>query len=287
MRSVVSEAHPLPGVAAVGRLVEAVADRDAVAGPRLAGAHPDLLGVLGIDGDGADRLVVVVEDRLEDEAAVGRLPDAAAGRADIDGERILAPRRRSPRCGRPCWPGRWSGPRCRRRCSNRSRRPALRAAGGADQQAGWPPGRGSNGMSVAYRSPWKMTQWEMGRVAQRGAAMRHAPLGLSRRIVTTAGASREPRPSSRRPASRPASRAAGRHGEAGGVEGRIDLDLGDRDRHPRRALPWPSLDREGEDHAVDRLEVAERRLALDLLAADVDLAGLLDRPCTARRRCRR
>ncbi len=86
----VLEADPLPGVAAVGGLVEAVPDRGAVAGPRLAGAHPDLLRVLGIDGDGADRLVVVVEDRLEDEAAVGRLPDAAAGRSDIDRERILA-----------------------------------------------------------------------------------------------------------------------------------------------------------------------------------------------------
>ena len=40
MRSESVEAHVGPVVAAVGRFVDAVADRDAVARPRLAGARP-------------------------------------------------------------------------------------------------------------------------------------------------------------------------------------------------------------------------------------------------------
>ena len=41
-----------PGLAAVAGVVDAVADGDAVARPRLAGADPDVLGVGGIDGNG-------------------------------------------------------------------------------------------------------------------------------------------------------------------------------------------------------------------------------------------
>src|SRR6266849_1421437 len=80
------EAGPLPGVAAVCRLIETVAHRSAVARPRLARAHPDGLRILGIDGNGANRLHVVVEDRFPGYAAVGRAPDAAARRSHIDGE---------------------------------------------------------------------------------------------------------------------------------------------------------------------------------------------------------
>ena len=79
-----------PVLAAVGRFVDAVADRDAVAHPGLAGAHPHDLRIGGIDGDGADRLHVrLVEHRLEGGAAVDRLPHAAAGRGREDREPSL------------------------------------------------------------------------------------------------------------------------------------------------------------------------------------------------------
>ena len=55
-----------PVLAAVGGFVDAVADGDAVADPGFAGAHPHVLGIGGIDGDGADGLHGrVVEDGLE------------------------------------------------------------------------------------------------------------------------------------------------------------------------------------------------------------------------------
>src|SRR6185436_5301395 len=78
-----------PVVAAVGGLVHAVPDGDAVARPGLAGAGPDRLRILRIDGDRADRLRArLVEDGLERRAAVDRLPDAAARRADVEGEAL-------------------------------------------------------------------------------------------------------------------------------------------------------------------------------------------------------
>ena len=76
-----------PVLAAVGGLVDAVADRDAVARPGLAGANPDCFRIRGIDGDRADRLrALAVEDGLVGRAAVHRLPHAAAGRADKHGD---------------------------------------------------------------------------------------------------------------------------------------------------------------------------------------------------------
>src|SRR6185369_4201419 len=75
--------HVGPALAAVGGLVDAVADGYVVARPRLAGPHPDDLRVLRIDlhrADGLDRLLV--EDGLEGGSAILALPDAAARRAD-------------------------------------------------------------------------------------------------------------------------------------------------------------------------------------------------------------
>ena len=72
-----------PVLAAVGRFIDAVADRHAVARPTLAGADPNRVGVRRIQRDRADRLNrFLVEDGLERGAAVGRLPDSAGGGAD-------------------------------------------------------------------------------------------------------------------------------------------------------------------------------------------------------------
>ena len=80
----VLEPDVLPVLAAVGRLVDPVADRSAVPRPRLAGADPDVLRVAGIDGHRADRLrPFLVEDGLERRAAVDGFPHAAARRADV------------------------------------------------------------------------------------------------------------------------------------------------------------------------------------------------------------
>ena len=50
------EAHQRPGLAGVGRLVDALADRDVAADLALAGAGPDDVRVGGGDGERADRL---------------------------------------------------------------------------------------------------------------------------------------------------------------------------------------------------------------------------------------
>ena len=79
------EAHVRPVLAAVGGLVDAIADRDAVAHPRLAGADPDDLRILRVDRDGADGLYwLLVENGFVRSAAIGRFPDTAARRADVE-----------------------------------------------------------------------------------------------------------------------------------------------------------------------------------------------------------
>src|SRR5262249_48228213 len=80
----VAQADVLPGGAAVGALVKAVAEADAALRLVLAAAEPDDVGVLRIDDDAAERVgAVVVEDRFPGQAAVGRLPEAAGGRRDV------------------------------------------------------------------------------------------------------------------------------------------------------------------------------------------------------------
>ena len=81
----VREPDVRPGGAAVGRLVDPVADvRDAAAGGvRLAGAGPER--AVGAARERADRLRVVVRPgRRVGHAGVGALPDAAARRGDVD-----------------------------------------------------------------------------------------------------------------------------------------------------------------------------------------------------------
>ena len=83
-----AEAHVDVGLAAVGRLVDAVAPRRALAVVRLAGADPDEVGVVLRDGDVADRhQALVLELRLERRAVV---------RASSTRRRARCRRRRSP-----------------------------------------------------------------------------------------------------------------------------------------------------------------------------------------------
>ena len=86
----VAQPDVLPGPAAVGRLVDAVAVRDVAADGLLSGADVDHVRIGLRDGDRADRarLEVLVGDDLPVGAAVGRLPDAAAGRAEVERVRI-------------------------------------------------------------------------------------------------------------------------------------------------------------------------------------------------------
>ena len=79
------QAHAGEGLAAVGRLVDAVAPGDAVADAFLARPDPDDVGVLLEEGDVADRSrAVLFEDRLPGRPGVDRLEDAAGGRGDQD-----------------------------------------------------------------------------------------------------------------------------------------------------------------------------------------------------------
>ena len=66
----IRQAHQGPVFTTVRGLVKAVPQRNAVANPGLAGAHPHCLRVFGINANGADALVVLVEDGLEGSAAI-------------------------------------------------------------------------------------------------------------------------------------------------------------------------------------------------------------------------
>ena len=75
-----------PVLAAVSRFVNSVANRDAIARPRLSRAHPNSFRVRWINRHRSDRLhTFAVEHRLIGGAAINRLPNSAAGRSDEDG----------------------------------------------------------------------------------------------------------------------------------------------------------------------------------------------------------
>ncbi len=79
-----AETHVGVGLAAVGRLVDAVAPRRALAVVRLARAHPDEVRVALRDGHVADRHEpLVLELRLERRAVVPGLPHAAVRRRHV------------------------------------------------------------------------------------------------------------------------------------------------------------------------------------------------------------
>ncbi len=107
------QAEMLPGVPRVVALIDARPHRHAVARPALTGADPDDVGIGGIDLDRADRLRVLVEDRLEADPRVFRLPDTAAGGTDVDRDRVVGDgvERRDPAAHhrRPDRPGLQSG----------------------------------------------------------------------------------------------------------------------------------------------------------------------------------
>ena len=83
----IRQSHVVPTVATIGRFVDAVANRGAIARPGFAGAHPDGLWRLRIDRNRANGLHrFLVEYRLESGAAVDGFPDAAAGGSHVNGQ---------------------------------------------------------------------------------------------------------------------------------------------------------------------------------------------------------
>src|SRR5207253_1416601 len=84
------EADVLPRLAAVVGAVDTVAIADAALAVVLAGANPDGVGVLWVEGDRTDGVgALVVEDRVPGGAGVGRLPDAARGDGNVPGGTVL------------------------------------------------------------------------------------------------------------------------------------------------------------------------------------------------------
>src|SRR5439155_22033668 len=76
------QSHAREGLAAVGRLVDAVSDRRALPVVRFPGPDPHDVRVLLADGDVADRSRrVALEDRLPGRPVVDALPDAAGRKA--------------------------------------------------------------------------------------------------------------------------------------------------------------------------------------------------------------
>src|SRR5439155_15723108 len=93
------ETHAGPGLARVRRLVDAVANRDMTANPRLARARPNDVRIGRRDGKRADGLHrLVVEDLLPMHARVGRFRDAAGRATGVVHERVAgdADDRRDP-----------------------------------------------------------------------------------------------------------------------------------------------------------------------------------------------
>ena len=80
------EAPMMEGAAAVDGAVDPVPHGERRPDDeRFSGAGPDLAGVRGGDGQGADRGgILVVEDRLPVDPAVAALPDAARSRPEVD-----------------------------------------------------------------------------------------------------------------------------------------------------------------------------------------------------------
>ena len=85
----VPEAEVLPARARVAAAVDAVAEADVPAADVLARAHPDDVGVRGIDRHAADRVRgLLVEERRPGGAGVHRLPHATGAHRHVPGARV-------------------------------------------------------------------------------------------------------------------------------------------------------------------------------------------------------
>src|SRR5207302_10274658 len=86
------ETHVRPVLAAVDRFVNAVADRDRVARPALAGTGPDHLCIFWVDRHGAYGLYArLIKDGFEGRTAILRFPNTAARTADIESQPVTVP----------------------------------------------------------------------------------------------------------------------------------------------------------------------------------------------------
>ena len=81
----IDETEMGPGLAGIGRLVDAIADGKIGAVQSLAAAYINDVGVRRSDRDGSDRLGrLVIENRIPGAAVVVRFPDAAIHLGDIE-----------------------------------------------------------------------------------------------------------------------------------------------------------------------------------------------------------
>src|SRR6266487_5312039 len=72
-----------PGLAAIGRFVDSIANRNAVARPRFTSSHPDIFRIFRIERNRADRLdMLFIEHGAVPRSAVIGFPNAATGRAN-------------------------------------------------------------------------------------------------------------------------------------------------------------------------------------------------------------
>src|SRR5580704_4508745 len=83
-RSRIAQADVLPGLAPIERFVDSVTMRDVATNTSFASPDINNIGIGGRNGEAADRrYVLLVEDGSPSHGAVGRFPDASAGRAEI------------------------------------------------------------------------------------------------------------------------------------------------------------------------------------------------------------
>ena len=88
-RAAIFQSDVLPRAAAIGGAVHAVAPTRGIAIVRLARPDPEHIGIRRRDGDGADRLHrFLVEDRIERDAIVAALEEAAGRESDVEERRI-------------------------------------------------------------------------------------------------------------------------------------------------------------------------------------------------------
>ena len=84
------QAHVVPRRAAIEAAIHAGAPGHMAAADRLAGADPHRFGTVGVDGDAADRIrLLMLEDRRPCRACVGGLPHAARTDRHVPGRRSV------------------------------------------------------------------------------------------------------------------------------------------------------------------------------------------------------